>query len=332
MPDKFILLFGLPRSGTTWAGKILDSHPSTLYRHEPDSVDRLTEVSLVPNASNQHYFSILRRYAQNVSANRHPKVVGKLPIFPKNYLSRPTLALYKAGVQVSKIFARLGMTLPVITAPLHCGRNGALVWKSIESLGRLGPLIAALPDAVGLHMVRHPCGFVASVQRGERARRFEDNRGASEDYGILELLLATSVGQRFGIDIGDLKAMQPEERLTCRWCIFNDTVLEDVASGSRVLTFAYETLCDSPLSTAHSLLQFAGLPWDKQVETFIAASTTSHDATYYSVFKNPQRTAYRWHKELSPIEIDRVSSLAERSITWRRLYGNDTLPKHQLQR
>jgi hypothetical protein len=32
-----ILVFGLPRSGTTWLGKIFDSHPETLYRHEPDS-------------------------------------------------------------------------------------------------------------------------------------------------------------------------------------------------------------------------------------------------------------------------------------------------------
>ena len=31
-----ILLVGLPRSGTTWVGKIFDSHPSTLYLHEPD--------------------------------------------------------------------------------------------------------------------------------------------------------------------------------------------------------------------------------------------------------------------------------------------------------
>src|SRR6185312_4530492 len=37
-----ILIFGLPRSGTTWIGKLFDSHPDTLYRHEPDSVRRLS--------------------------------------------------------------------------------------------------------------------------------------------------------------------------------------------------------------------------------------------------------------------------------------------------
>jgi hypothetical protein len=331
MPEKFILLFGLPRSGTTWAGKILDSHPSTLYRHEPDSVHRITEASLAPEITETDFFDSLRRYVQTIPANRHPKVVGKQPIFPKSYLSQTALTLYTAGVRVSKIFARLGMTLPVITAPSHYGRNGALVWKSIESLGRLGLLIAALPDAVGLHMVRHPCGFVASVQRGERTGRFQDNRGASEDYGILELLLTTSTAKNFGIDIADLKTMLPEERLAWRWCIFNDKVLEDVSSIPRVLSFAYEELCDSPLSTAKSLLEFSGLPWNTQVEKFVAASTTAHDSTYYSVFKNPQRAAYGWQTELSATAIDRVLRLAERSVTWQRLYEEHTQTRRQWQ-
>ena len=42
-----ILLFGMPRSGTTWLGKIFDSHPLVLYRHEPDTWQRLTDVPIV---------------------------------------------------------------------------------------------------------------------------------------------------------------------------------------------------------------------------------------------------------------------------------------------
>jgi hypothetical protein len=35
------LVFGLPRSRTTWLGKIFDSQPDTLYRHEPNNHPRL---------------------------------------------------------------------------------------------------------------------------------------------------------------------------------------------------------------------------------------------------------------------------------------------------
>jgi hypothetical protein len=38
------MILGAPRSGTTWLGKIFDSHPRVLYRHEPDSVYRTVAI------------------------------------------------------------------------------------------------------------------------------------------------------------------------------------------------------------------------------------------------------------------------------------------------
>ena len=49
--DRPILAIGMPRSGTTWIGKILDSHPRTLYRHEPDTWRRLDTIPLFPAPS-----------------------------------------------------------------------------------------------------------------------------------------------------------------------------------------------------------------------------------------------------------------------------------------
>ena len=35
---EMIVIFGSPRSGTTWLGKLFDSHPDVFYLHEPDSI------------------------------------------------------------------------------------------------------------------------------------------------------------------------------------------------------------------------------------------------------------------------------------------------------
>jgi hypothetical protein len=43
-PENSVIILGLPRSGTTWISKILDSHPAVVYRHEPDSVKKLRNV------------------------------------------------------------------------------------------------------------------------------------------------------------------------------------------------------------------------------------------------------------------------------------------------
>jgi hypothetical protein len=62
-----ILLFGLPRSGTSWVGKIFDSHPSTIYRHEPDSRGALNDVALLPAPSEIDCFlPAARRFVGNL--------------------------------------------------------------------------------------------------------------------------------------------------------------------------------------------------------------------------------------------------------------------------
>lgn len=61
MKHSVILLCGIPRSGTTWIGKIFDSHPDTLYRHEPDSGKVLGSVPLVaPIADVEKYRDVSR--------------------------------------------------------------------------------------------------------------------------------------------------------------------------------------------------------------------------------------------------------------------------------
>ena len=32
--DRLVMVLGAPRSGTSWVGKIFDSHPDVLYRRE----------------------------------------------------------------------------------------------------------------------------------------------------------------------------------------------------------------------------------------------------------------------------------------------------------
>ena len=45
-PGKSLLLVGMARSGTSWIGKIFDSQPTTLYKHEPDR--SIPDVPMIP--------------------------------------------------------------------------------------------------------------------------------------------------------------------------------------------------------------------------------------------------------------------------------------------
>ena len=313
-----VLLFGMPRSGTTWLGKIFDSHPSTLYRHEPDSVRRISSLPLLAETFEGFSRAHLRKYCEDIATERHLKVVGKAPVFAKHYMNRGELIRYRFGIGLSRLASKVGYAIPVFGTPSKTNDDTRIVWKSIESLGRLGLFLDALPDARVIHIVRHPCGYVASVERGERRNKFDGSVATSEDYELMEALLKSSIGRSWGYSIDDIRDMAPEERLAWRWSVFNDKALADSAGNDHVLAFSYESLCDEPIDVARSLIEHAALDWNYQVEEFVVSSTEQVDKGYYSVYKNPADSARSWKRSLDAPKVQRILSLVSRSTTWNR--------------
>lgn len=320
-----ILLFGMPRSGTTWLGKLFDSHPDTLYRHEPDSVHRLN-MPLYPDvADSDLYRLMLDEFVSALPHMREPKIVAKQPIFPKAYLSLLTLTAYKAGVAFAKVGKPQVLTKSVWFTP--SAENFAqrrLVWKSIESLGRLGVCVSALRQARAVFILRHPCGYVASVLRGEADKRFMSRTPSSEDYGIFAQLLETEPAKAHAIKADDLHSMSPDERLAWRWVLTCEKALQDTKNCERVLMVRYEELCANPFDWVARMFQFSGLAWSPQTARFIEASTATVEGNYYSVFHDPAKAANRWRSELPAEVIARVENILRNSFLC-ALYEHDVL-------
>jgi hypothetical protein len=309
-----ILVFGMPRSGTTWIGKLFDSHPEVLYRHEPDSLRRLSLPLFPDKADAAGYRDELQRFVAVLPSMRSIEVVGKQPLFPKHYQSSVALAAYRAGVLAAKVASRVRRHVPTPFRPSASGDERArLVWKSIESQGRLGACVEALPEARAINLMRHPCGYVASIVRGQAARRFTGEEPSAGDLWLFRLLLDMPSAKAHGLDLDDVAQLSPEERLAWRWVLIQEKVLADVGDSDRVLTVRYEDVCDDPLAMTRRMFAFAGLAWDSQTEAFVQASTHETQAGYYSVFKHPQKSAQRWRSELAPPVIERIQAILRRS-------------------
>jgi len=302
-----ILLFGMPRSGTTWIGKVFDSHPQVNYRHEPDSqfrLDRLIPL-LADCAETPEFLDKLRQYAQDKLPRCSPRTCGKQPRFPKN--SESTLARHsqQLGLFAAKLIERAAgrqLSWPG-------SRRGRLTWKSIESLGRLGVLLRAFPASRGIMIVRDPRGYVASVMRGEAQGRFLSSESIANDWGLFELLCQTPYAVQSGITLLQLQQETPERRLAWLWILFNQKAMDDlvdVANGSMV---RYEDLCANPARDFRGLFEFCGLDWHPQTQQFIQDSTTQSRDGYYSVYKDPLKSANRWQQELSEQQAGMIEEL-----------------------
>lgn len=313
-----ILLFGMPRSGTTWIGKLFDSHPDTLYRHEPDSVRLLSLPQFPDKQTAPRYRDELKEFLSSLPRLRSSKVVGKQPLFRKGYQSAAALVAYRASVTGAKVASRIQRNFPCPYRPTAEGYGQArLVWKSIESLGRLGVSMEAFPDARAIHLMRHPCGYVASILRGEAARRFRSLEPSADDFWLLKLLLDTPTGKAHGVRLDDIKQLTPEERLAWHWVLTQEKVLADVECCERVLTVRFEDVCAMPIVMTRRMFEFTGLDWQPQTERFVRASTGVTNTDYYSVFKSSQESADRWRAELEPEVIERILKIFRTSSAYR---------------
>lgn len=302
-----ILVFGLPRSGTSWMAKIFDSHPDTLYLHEPDKHVRLRDVPVVlPAEPRVGLDAFLRR----VLANRSPDVTGKLPAFTKSYRSGARhLARTAAGCAARFLPPRLAR-VPDLIDP---GRRPRLVWKSVNSLGRLGALARLLPHARILLLLRHPCGQIASVLRGYATGNIQ-GPPPSEQYRVFEMLLETEQARARGLTLAALKAMHPVERQAWRWVLFLEKAVADTARLAHCRLLRYEDLCAAPVEGARELFAFAGLGWHERTEAFIRASTDGESEQYYALRKDPGRSASKWQRELPEADARRIFDVTRESL------------------
>lgn len=296
--SKLVMLVGAPRSGTSWIGKIFDSHPDVLYRHEPDLA--LYDKRLpffVPEEKAQACVPVAAEYLERLARTPTLKSAGQLPCFRKAY--------YPAGKQV----VHTGMVHALRWAEGLARRNWRstpvpdlfdldghpplrYAIKTISARGRLRVFLQAAPAAKFVFIMRHPCGQVASTWRGQRQGKFLTGTHFEE-------MLRTPGARRYGLTQERLERCSDLEKLAWHWALMNEMAVEATEGHSTTRVITYEALCADPIGGARDLFAFCKLDWNPQTERFLQASTAHTGAErYYSVFRNAVASANRWRTEL----------------------------------
>lgn len=297
----------------------------TLYRHEPDTWTKISEIPLLEDPGQaSRYCDYLAGYIDSFIHSRKPEVNGKLPFFAKSYAAQGRHLLFKASVLLSAGVSRINnnVRLPVVR-PIAMGNldDSVVVWKSIQLLGRMGVITRCQDGAKGIQIVRHPCGYIASVLSGESNKKFISYVPASEDYPLYEKILQTEQSARYGLTMEGLRALSPVERLAWRWVLFNEKAMDDTRGNSNVCVLKYEDMCARPIETAKKYFEFCQLEWCQQTNDFLSDSTNRDSDSYYSVFKNPEKSANKWRQMLTNEQIRQVEDIVIRSAPG-RLYSD----------
>jgi len=315
------LILGAARSGTTWLGKIFDSHPDVIYRHEPDSTfvgKRLSSLYKDDALSCVEARTYLRRLA-NICTT---KTVGVLPIFRKTYRSSAQHLAHLLKIYSLLILERTrGQIETARTLQLINGNEAdvvqphPMVIKSVSLLQHAGFFARSVPELRIIVIGRHPCDQIASQLLGWRKHKF---RNRPLDATIAN----TEPARRRGLSADHLARMTIVDQLAYQWLILHEKAMEELADCPNARIIRYEDLASSAEKTAKDLFVFAHLPWCETTARFIDRSQNSRwPSRYFGVFRPPSFRCKtdRWREVLTQSEAQRVLDIVGDS-TPGRLY------------
>lgn len=300
--ERAILVLGSARSGTTWLAKIFDSHPDSLYRHEPDELSA-ADAGLAPRAQ------LVTWIAEN-----RLRVAAKRPFFHKSWRPAGTDAIWRGCAAALAVASRTVPTAPLakrIGLPdlIGPGRRNTVrpVVKLVSWDGT--PLVRTMPDARAAFIIRHPCGQIASILAGLAGKRI-----GGESEGADVAVHGRAWAARHGIDSARFDALRQAERFAWAWRAFNEPAVQGMAALPNAKIVVYEDLCSDPVSVARALFAFAGLDWHQQTDAFVQHSTQGkRSAGYFDVFRKTAVVADSWKQRLLPADRDAVLAVVKDS-------------------
>jgi hypothetical protein len=324
MSSRNIFVFGLPRSGTTWLGKIFDSQPDTVLIHEPDTIHSTNAFPFVMSSDEINaYLELACSYLLDRTTDRQLRCMSNTPYFRKNYRSDFSEVLRKSLIVLARGLDTLsrGRIERRVSIPDFASNPAGIinVVKSVDSVARLPLFAKACPDQQFVYIVRHPCGVTNSKFRGRKLGKLG---GGSAFSAWLKFDLAI----RKNLTEEDIRSWSSLQSNAWVWTLTNDFVLEMAKSLPNIMVLNYDRLCDSPMTDSKTLFERIGLPWNEQTEQYIREcmdSDPEKSVDYYSTQQNPAHAANRWKLDLSEEQKEEILSICANSENCTALLSSD---------
>lgn len=309
---RCVLLAGSARGGTSWALKVLDSHPAVQGCHEPfyqlGDDQRLKQLCerIKARGGTPDDTEVLTRLLMNACIETQ-----KPPFSRKSFLKSPAWIRTAAWIS-AKTFRPMRSVFNYLASgdlnEQHC-----VVIKN-----RPFPLLDRILETIhadALVLLRHPCGVVSSWLRGIRmgvmqASSADANKVWARYSDYLEPL---------GFTVTEIRSMSPAGVLAVNWLV--DTVIFGQYERSTVMkmrTLVYCDLVRNPAQEWNKVFDWLHLPFDSKVEAFLAQSASpafdlrrliGKKYTYFSVQRGQKSPLESWRKDMTRYEIREVMSI-----------------------
>ena len=309
---RCVLLAGSARGGTSWALKVLDSHPAVHGSHEPFyQLDKDQELRnlydrIKAGQGTADDIEVLTQQLTKACIETH-----KPPFFRKNFLKTP--AWMRSALWMS------AKACPPLTSTFNYLATGTLNEQHrIIIKNRPFPLLDRILETIhadALVLLRHPCGVVSSWLRGIRMGVMQGNSAEPDKVW--------SRYQDYLIPMGfceaDLQRMSPAGILALNWLVDKTLFSQyERSPNMKTRTMVYCDLVRNPLQEWSKVFEWLHLPFDSSVEAFLTQSSKpafdirrlmGKKYSYFSVQRSDKSPAEAWRKDMTVDQIKEVMSI-----------------------
>jgi hypothetical protein len=312
---KLAAIVGPNRSGTTWAGTLVDSSPDVIYRFEP--FHRLSAQSKEAAL----WFERLKN--QDVGESDLPDIYRLLcranPLTNKApFFRHKSYPLTTRGRELLWPLARMITPAQALYARAYSPRPGPpLVFKEVTFIKPLRNLLTRTTIPV-VYLVRHPVATVLSIVRAPQ------NGTMASRHRKLERWLrehSPDLLERFG-DIA--RGSDAISRTALLWRAEVETCVAMALRSERSLVMTYEELASDPMMHARRIFEHFGLVFGQETAGYIeslqrvnnpegAVARTGWGRRYYSIHRNPAAQKDSWRKSAPAEDCRRIEAVVQGS-------------------
>lgn len=327
---RCVLLAGSARGGTSWALKVLDSHPAVCGSHEPfyqltrdkTLVDLLERLKDGQGTDADAQFLVSTAIKGCIETH-------KPPFFRKNFLKTPAAIRTAAWMSARACHALKPAFEYLATGHLTSEHRLVIKNRPFPHLDRV--LNAIKADA--LLLLRHPCGVVSSWMRGIKMGVMAAD--SADPVRVWELY--SEYLEPVGITPHELSQMSPAGVLAVNWLVDTLIFKEYQNSRMRTRTIVYCDLVQNPLEEWPRVFDWLGLPFDPAVEAFLTQSSKpkfdvrsllGRKYRYFSVQGNETSPMVAWKKNMSEEQIYEVMDIVRPHFAVEE-YWPDSVPSRK---
>lgn len=286
-----ILVTGSPRSGTTWAGRMLSQAPSMRYVHEPFNISRRPCYCGIKFEYWFHYLSLQNR----LLFDSHLKHT----IFPA--FNRIALVNLVTEIAQTRRIQPLSRYLQSYLSYRVLVKD-PLALFSAETLADLFGM-----DVIVL--IRHPAAIVNSYKALKWTHPFS--------HFLMQAELMEEHLSPFSQEIEDFvkKDYDIVDQISLLWKLIHHMILKFQKTHSDWVFIRYEDLVLDPIENYRKIFHRIKLPFSRHIQAVIQFhSLQNHQPNTdlpYAIKQNPHQVLSKWRTSLTSEEVHRIQGRVE---------------------